>query len=255
MPEDVGLPHEPNRRVAGLRRDEVAALAGISREYYIRLEQGSDSRPSMQVMTALAKALHLDEFAVRYLVRLASTSVPRPLSAGPLPEPMTARLLNQWPHSPALIIDPNRDIVASNPLAEALVPESFRVGTNLMASAFSRGARTRHPDWIGLVSDHLAALRYNSDPGNARRQEVIEMLSRDEPEFRRLWARHDARPFRERQFHTTIEGIGDVELNIQIFGLPIHFGYEVMVIFPAPDSPAAAAIAYLAAQVTATSSP
>lgn len=252
VPEQVGLVPDPKRRVAGLRRDEVAALAGISREYYIRLEQGYDTRPSVQVITALARALQLDEFAVRYLIRLGSSPIPRPLSGGPLPEPMTVRLLDQWQQSPALIIDPNRDIVATNSLARVLVPESFQVGLNLMVNSFSPGARARHPDWERLVADHVAALRYYSDPHNSRRQEIVDSLSRDQPEFARNWARHDTRPFGERRFHTAIEGIGDVELNIQIFALPIHFGYELMVMFPVPGSPAAAAIAYLAAKVTAT---
>ncbi|MEV8253510.1 helix-turn-helix transcriptional regulator [Rhodoglobus sp. NPDC076762] len=248
LPEQVGLPSDPQRRVTGLRRDEVAALAGISREYYIRLEQGRDNRPSMQVIAALARALQLDEFAVRYLVRLATPQAPRPLSAGPLPDAITSRLLEQWPDSPALILDPNRDIVASNSLARALVPESFQVGMNLMLNTFLPGARSRHPDWAGLVADHVSALRYYSDPTDARREEIVDQLLREQPEFARCWARHDARPFSERMFRVPIAGIGEVELNIQLFSLPVHFGYELMVIFPTPGSPASAALAYLAAR-------
>ncbi|MBH0129531.1 helix-turn-helix domain-containing protein [Salinibacterium sp. NK8237] len=249
-PEQVGLPADPQRRVAGLRRDEVAALAGISREYYVRLEQGRDNRPSMQVISALARALQLDEFAVRYLVRLATPQAPRPQAAGPLPDAITGRLLEQWPDSPALVLDPNRDIVASNSLARALVPESFQVGMNLMLNTFLPGARTRHPDWSGLVSDHVAALRFYSDPTDPRRQEIVAQLLREQPEFARCWARHDARPFSDRTFRVPIEGVGEVELNIQLFSLPVHFGYELMVVFPTPGSPAASALAYLAARGT-----
>lgn len=247
VPEQVGLPIDRHRRVEGLRRDEVAALAGISREYYVRLEQGRDTRPSMQVITALARALQLDEYAIRYLVRLATPQPPRPLSAGALPGDITGRLLDQWPDSPALVLDPNRDIVASNRLARAVVPESFQVGMNLMLNAFLPGARLRHPDWAGLVADHAGALRYYSDPENMRRQEIVEQLLREQPEFERCWKRHDARPFSERTFHVEIAGIGTIELNIQLFSLPVHFGYELMVVFPSPGTPAAAAIAYLAA--------
>ncbi len=250
-PEDAGLPVDSKRRVTGLRRDEVAALAGISPEYYMRLEQGRDTRPSVQVVTALGRALQLDEFALHYLICLATAQAPRPISSGALPDSITVDLLDQWPNIPAKIIDPNRDIVASNPLARALIPSVFLSGRNLVLATFHPDVRAHYPDWDDLATQQVAALRYYSDPDDPRRQEIVAELSREHPEFRRRWARHEARPFGEHRLQATIEGVGVVDFNSQIFAIPNHFGYELAVMFPDAGSPAAAALAYLASRVNA----
>jgi transcriptional regulator with XRE-family HTH domain len=124
-PEDIGV-HDigGRRRVAGLRRSEVALLAGVSTEYYVRLEQGRDQHPSPQVLDALARALQLDEYATAHLHLLANTPTAR-RRKGPRPEKAPARiaqLIQSWTETPAFVEGRYTDVLAANSLATALAP-------------------------------------------------------------------------------------------------------------------------------------
>ncbi len=126
-PEDVGLPIASRRRVAGLRRDEVAQLADVSAGYYLRLEQGHDSRPSAQVLQALSRALQLDASAFEYMSRLVQiqTNGRRPMkkeSLTPQTQASIHALFSQWKHTPAYLMDGNQDVLMSNDLARAMAP-------------------------------------------------------------------------------------------------------------------------------------
>jgi len=253
QPEDVGLVREPNRRVSGLRREEVAALAGISPDYYLRLEQGHDHLPSAQVLRSLGRALSLDDNALDYLSRVARPSSPNALR--PVRDITTdasiVGLLAQWSHTPAHIIDRNQDIVISNPLANALGGGSMDVGGNVILAVFEPSLRQLVPDWTTLAADCVAALRFHSDPSDPRFREIVDSLSQRFAEFRELWTQHDVRPFTNGRARSYIDGVGFVDLCFQNLAVPGNAGYSITTFFAEPGTPGTAAIAYLASTVDA----
>lgn len=197
QPEAVGLVREANRRVPGLRREEVAKLASISPEYYLRLEQGHDREPSDQVLRGIAKALLLDASAEQHLLRLRRIQLRSPYSAPEQGEfeatERVAQLLEGWSSTPAMVISGNFDVVLVNEAAAELGDRRLRQGLNLVESVFSDGGRDE-PDWEDGAGRVLGALRYHGNPYDRRFQELVGRLSIRDADFRRLWARHDARP-------------------------------------------------------------
>ncbi|MEN0084435.1 MAG: helix-turn-helix transcriptional regulator [Leifsonia sp.] len=195
QPEDVGLPAGPRRRVAGLRREEVALLAGISAEYYLRLEQGRDKHPSDQVVESLARALQLDHEGLAHVLTLArSRPALNRTSARPKERvPTGVRLLLETINVPAFVMNRYRDVLASNALAQSLEP-SLRVGANRLLSLFTDPqVRAYHPDWTQNTSSVVAQLRADigADEDDPRFQSLVGELSMKSERFRQLWARHD----------------------------------------------------------------
>jgi len=196
-PEDVGLPDFGRRRVPGLRREELATLAGVSADYYVRLEQGRERHPSEQVVDALSRALQLDVEATTHLHELARPEPRRRRSSG-RPErvrPELHRLMDAWSHTPAFVIGRRMDVLASNRLAAAL-HGGFARGTNLVRQVFlDPEARELYPDWDEVARDTVAVLRGSVGPDldDPRLTDLVGELSLKSPEFRRLWARHDVR--------------------------------------------------------------
>ena len=253
QPEDVGLVREPNRRVAGLRREEVATLAGISPDYYLRLEQGHDHQPSDQVLRSLGRALSLDAPAVDYLNRLARPDARRTQrrASDISTDPSIVTLLAQWSHTPAHIIDRNQDIVLTNPMAIALSGGHLDAGGNVILTVFEPHLRHLSPEWETLAADCVAALRFHGDPADPRLQEIVGSLSLRFAEFRELWARHDARPFTSGRSRNQIDGIGLVDLCFQNLTVPGNSGHSLTTFYAEPGTPGVAAIAHLAATVEA----
>ena len=249
QPEDVGIPRETNRRVQGLRRQEVAALADISFDYYLRLEQGRHHQPSEQVLASLGRALLLDEDAMIYVYRLAhDTGRPR-LRPGPRTEGVdenVVRLLDHWSHTPAIIIDRNQDLIRANRLALALGRGHLDPGCNLVMTLFDPNVRNAIPNWEDAALQSLAALRFESDPFDVRLHDIVETLSSRERDFVRMWARHDARPFMSGTIHASLPSVGPAELKYQNFAIPGHGGYTLRTYFGEPGSSAVAALADLA---------
>src|SRR6187431_3315619 len=133
-PDDVGLVVVGRRRVSGLRREEVAILAGISTDYYLRLEQGRDRNPSAQVLDALARALHLDAVGTAYLHGLTRQTASIPvLDRGDEVHASTRWLIDSWPLTAAVVHNRYVDVLASNSLARALNP-NYRPGVNSVVS-------------------------------------------------------------------------------------------------------------------------
>ena len=253
QPEQVGLPRKVNRRVSGLRREEVATLAGISPDYYLRLEQGHDHQPSAQVLRSLGRALLLDDDALEYMNRIARPDTRQPYrsAADITRDASITTLLAQWSHTPAHIIDSNQDIVLSNAMADALGGGNLNLGSNAALAIFEPELRYLAPDWPTLAADCVAALRFYGDPSNPRMRELVATLSTRFPEFRELWARHDARPFSSGLSRSFIEGVGYVDLrfqNLRVAGSP---GYTLTTFYAEPGTPAVAAIAHLASTVEA----
>jgi transcriptional regulator with XRE-family HTH domain len=162
-PESAGIPHIGRRRVPGLRRDELSLLAGVSTDYYLRLEQVRDRNPSPQVVDALARALQLDDEATAHLHALAGRER-RAHRSGQPPErapPSIRQLIAGWHATPAYVQGRRLDVLAANPLATALSP-LFTPGVNLLRAAFLDPAvRT-------LFGDHWESLAHSTIAGPAR---------------------------------------------------------------------------------------
>ena len=191
-PADVGLAvGTGQRRVVGLRREEVAILAGISTDYYLRLEQGRDVRPSTQVLDALARALQLDPVATEYLHSL--TQPPSDAGDGDTVQESTRWLIDSWPLTAAVVHNRYIDVLASNALARALNP-NYRIGVNSVLSLLlDPFEQTFHADWEALAARSVALLRATAEAhgGDQRLRAVVAEGSAGSTMFREFWERHD----------------------------------------------------------------
>lgn len=184
------------RRVPGLRREEVAVLAGLSADYYGRLEQGRERHPSEQVLDALARALDLRPDARAHLFRL--THRVDPLVRDGITRIVSddlMRLMDAWLTTPAYIIDRTMDILAENDLARAL-HSGFTETDNLARMTFLDPAgRAFYVDWDRAAHSATAHLRLaeGHDPRDPRLLALLDELTRRSAVFRQLWSRHDVR--------------------------------------------------------------
>ncbi len=254
-PEDVELPSPTvRRRVSGLRREEVAVLAGISTEYYIRLEQGRDRRPSDEVIDALGRALQLDDDAIGYLHRLAVLSQ-RPPGEGTRAETVPdgiLQLIASWNQTPAHVQGRYMDILAANPLATGLYPYCVQ-GANMVRAAFlDPRVRQMQPDWEQDTETAVLALRALAGPDidDARVNELVSELSVNCERFRELWARHDARPRRSGTRRLQHPQVGRLELRYERLLIPDTDRQSLTIYHAAPGSYTAQALALLAAAAT-----
>jgi transcriptional regulator with XRE-family HTH domain len=257
-PAEVGLPDGVRRRTPGLRRQEVAQLAGMSVDYYIRLEQGRGPHPSGQVLAALARALLLTRDERAYLFRVAGQSPPP--TPGPSREVDAGlrHLIDAMTDTPAYVVDARYDVLAWNRLAEhfvgdlSAVPDADR---NMIRWMFRRPADDAHwsdPDTLrfvrGTVADLRAAYgRYPTDRGLA---ELVTELLGTAPRFARFWAEHDVeerRPVVKRVAHPQV---GPLEFECRVLNVP-ETGQRVIVYVPEPGSPTHAAFRRLAERVAA----
>jgi len=224
-----------NRRTPGLRREEVAQLAGISRDYYVRLEQGQGHQMSDQVLNSLAAALRLDETERAYLFRIARP-VPSALAANRTPQPLSEQvltLLSSWSNVPAYVIDSNQDIVAINEMADYLSPGYAWYGDNTAISAFEvLKLFPGNADFIDIARSTVAALRFNGDPDNPRFREIIGQLAVDNSLFSQMWIDHDARPMTEGTVPISVDGSELVTFPWQILEVPGGFS---MTVWPVAD--------------------
>lgn len=194
-PEQVGIPTGTNRRVTGLRREEVALLAGISADYYLRLERGRDNHPSLQVLESLARVLQLDAVETEYLLSLGA---PRPRNRRQRrAERVPARLQHLLAalDVPAFIEGRHFDVLASNPLAAAFSPRLTPGRNRLRDLLLDPEERQFHDDWDTAAAVSVAAFRSSVGDNitDARAVELVGELSLASARFRQLWARHDVR--------------------------------------------------------------
>ena len=209
-PDQVGLPAGGGRRrVPGLRREEVAALAGVSTEWYTRLEKGHINGVSDEVLGAVARALHLDDAEQAYLFDLARTAR---LSHRPGQDARTGRrrrqahlpprvqwMLDSMTDAAAFVVNGRRDILAINTLGRALYSPMFaddRRPANIARYTFlDTGAPDFLPDWDGAANVTVALLRTEAgrDPHNKDLRDIIGELSTLSDEFRARWAAHNVR--------------------------------------------------------------
>ncbi|WP_328468966.1 helix-turn-helix transcriptional regulator [Actinoplanes sp. NBC_00393] len=230
-PQQVDLPVHGPRRVPGLRRSEVARLAGVSIEYYTRLERGNLAGVSDSVLDAVARALRLDDAERTHLADLARNCGPAARRRRPDPSrkvrPNLQRLLDALTGAPGFVLDRRADLVAANPLGRALLAPLYeRAGAPNHARFVFLDARAAQfwTDWAKVADDvvallHVQAARYPYDKGLT---ELIGELSTRSDQFRTRWARHDVRA------HTT----GVKRLQHPVVG-PLELTFEVLM--PAAD--------------------
>ncbi|PRY20535.1 helix-turn-helix protein [Pseudosporangium ferrugineum] len=245
-PADVGLPETARRRVPGLRREEIAMLAGISADYYLGLEQGRDRRPSAEVLAALARALRLDDAATRHLFALAGLSWPsRRPARRPQVSPGLRQLIDSWPMTPAFVQTHLFEILAVNPLARALSPLHVP-GTNLVRAAFlDNDGPMGEPD---LRPDLVACLRglAGADVDDPELTELVgELSARSEP-FRRMWAEHEVRGRTNGRMTIAHPRVGVLVLDFEGLIAPSAPGQQIVVYSARPGSPSEEALRRLA---------
>jgi hypothetical protein len=181
--------------VPGLRREELADLAGLSVPYLTRLEQGRDRHPSAQVLAALAAAPRLDPAEARYLRRLAEPPAPsRSPAPSPALSPAVEEILASLAGHPALVLTPCRDVLAATPLASAVCP-GFAAGQNILRYVFlDPGARHVYINWTEAAAEAVRTLRA-AGPAvrDGRQRRLIDELTAGSEEFASLWARQEVR--------------------------------------------------------------
>lgn len=224
QPADVGLAEGARRRAPGLRREEVAALTGMSVDYYTRLEQGRGPQPSEQMLAALARALRLSDDERDYLFRAAGHAAPDRLGSLPHVAPALLRVLDRLADTPALVLSNLGETLVANPLAVALFGDTSGL-TGLERSDVYRWftrpeARLLYPEddrdrqSRALVANLRAA--YGAMGARSRAGALVAALTEASPEFAALWERHEvARRFEDHKVlvHPTI---GPIELDCQV---------------------------------------
>jgi transcriptional regulator with XRE-family HTH domain len=222
-PEDVGLPVGVRRRAAGLRREEVAALAAMSTDYYTRLEQQRGPQPSEQMLAALARALRLSDDARDYLFQVAGRNAPSPSVTSTHVAPALQRVLDRLTDTPALILSNLGEVLMQNRHAAALYGDSSKF-TGLARSGIYRwftdpAERLIYPehDRDRQSRAQVANLRaaYGSMGPRSRAGELVRVLSRESTEFARLWERHEvARRFEDHKVLVHPQ-LGEIEVDCQ----------------------------------------
>ncbi|WP_345649409.1 helix-turn-helix transcriptional regulator [Streptomyces tremellae] len=234
-PAQVGLPTGARRRVAGLRREEVAVLAGVSTEWYTRLEKGHIGGVSEDVLDAVARALRLDDDERAYLFDLARSSrrarrLPSRREEVEVPS-RVQWLLDSMTTSSAFVRNGRTDIVACNPLARALLAPMFDSATvdergrpNIARYIFlDLGAREFFVDWDAAGASTAALLRAEGgrEPRDRALRELVGELSAGSPEFRGQWAAHDVLMRHAGVKRLQHPDVGRLELTFQSLDLPL----------------------------------
>lgn len=231
-------------------------VAGISSDYYVRLEQGRDHHPSAQVIDALARALQLDDDARTHLHLLASPAPARDAGAGLEEAPRSIqRLITTWPLTPAVVQGRVMDVLAANDLAVALSPV-YRLGANPVRVVFlDPEARTLYRDWEAVAHTATAALRalVGPDVDDPRLAELVNELGERSDDFRRLWARHDVQPGPSSTHYLNHPLVGRLELRPEKLAITGTPGQHLIVLHAEPGSPSEAALRRLAAEAPRSS--
>ncbi|ORB24976.1 helix-turn-helix transcriptional regulator [Mycolicibacterium parafortuitum] len=246
-PAEVDLPSVGQRRVSGLRREEVALLAGLSVDYYTRLEQGRERHPSAQVVDALAAALRLPEDGREHLFRLAALSPRVHTAAAAHVDPALLQLMSMWPHHPAIVYSRAYDVLASNQIADAMF-SWWEHSTNLLHVVFTDpAARSFYADWAAVAEDAVAGFRhgYGQAPNDPRIRAVLAEVLEASPEFADLWTRHDARRKSLQSKRFRHPRVGEMTLTMQTFDVRSSPGQELVVYHAEAGSTSAEALSLL----------
>jgi len=258
-PEQAGLPaYGGNRRVAGLRREEVALLAGVSIDYYVRLERGRAPGASESVLDGIARALHLDEAERAHLFDLARAAgapaaarTPRRPAVQQV-RPSVRRILDSMTTTPAYVRNARLDILAANRLAAALFAPILTSPAQPANSArflfLDPAAPMFYPDWERQAQDVVAMLRTEAghSPHDKALSNLIGELSTRSEHFRTWWAAHNVRFHRTgtKRFHHPV--VGDLTLTYEALDLAADSGLRISAYSAEPGTPSDDALKLLA---------
>jgi transcriptional regulator with XRE-family HTH domain len=257
-PEQAGLPAYggAHRRVKGLRREEVSMLAGISVEYYTRLERGNVSGVSEDVIEAITRALHLDEAEHQHLIDLVRAGGPTRPGRRRQPQarvrPGVQRLLDNMVASPAIVRNARLDVLAVNRLGEAFYAPMYDDPVRPVNAArfvfLSRSAKDFFLDWDTIANDTVSMLRAEAgrDPYDRNLSDLIGELSTRSDDFRVRWASHDVKQHISgvKRFHHPV--VGDLTLDYEVLDLAADAGQSLLVYTAEPGSTSSHALQLLA---------
>jgi transcriptional regulator with XRE-family HTH domain len=257
-PEQAGLPaYGGNRRVTGLRREEVALLAGVSIDYYVRLERGRASGASDSVLEGIARALHLDEAERAHLFDLARAAVPAAPQAPrrPAPQqvrPSVRRILDSMTTTAAYVRNARLDILAANQLGAALFAPALtspaQPANNARFLFLDPAAREFYVGWERQAQDVVAVLRAEAgrSPHDKGLSNLIGELSTRSEDFRTWWAAHNVRFHRTgvKRFHHP--AVGDLTLTFEALDLAADVGLRISAYTAEPGTPSDDALKLLA---------
>ncbi|MEP7764234.1 helix-turn-helix transcriptional regulator [Sanguibacter sp. 25GB23B1] len=260
-PRDVGMPDVGQRRVPGLRRGEVAALAGVSIEYYSKLERGALSGVSTSVLDAISRALQLEEAERAHLFHLAqdadgTSAILRPrrrTRRAWTPTPTLQWALDAITHGPAIVRNGRMDLLASNQLGRAMHSSLYeRAGTEVPNFArytfLDDDSRRFYPRWDTAADTCVSILRTEAgrDPHDKPMHDLVGELSTRSDDFRRRWSSHDVRLHGAgtKQFHHT--AVGDLDLAYESLDMVSEPGLTLTIYAAEPASRTAEALALLA---------
>lgn len=252
-PDQLGIrPSGQRRRVSGLRREELAPLAGIGVDYYTRLEQGRAGHVSPEVIDGLADALRFDPSEREYVHNLNRPPRPTITCGPPRVRPAMRHLLASITETPGYILGPTADVIAWNDLAAALfgdfgaLPDDRRNWSHLLF--LEPSIRRLLTQWMEGCRDNVAFLRLQTSrhPGHEGLVELIKRMLADSDLFRELWDQHDVadKAHSEHLFHHPV--VGDLTLAFQAMAMPNEPGQALITYTPEPGSPSAAALHRLA---------
>jgi transcriptional regulator with XRE-family HTH domain len=255
-PEMAGLrAYGSRRRVSGLRREEVAMLAGISVEYYTQLERGNVRGVSDDVLEATARALRLDDVERQHLIHLVRAAKQRPPRRGATPEtvrPGVQRVLDTITEAAAFVRNGRLDILAANRLGYALYSAAFsnpdRPASLARFVFLDPRSREFYGDWDGIADAGVGSLRAEAgrDPYDRALTDLIGELSTHSDDFRVRWAAHDVRQYRTGTQSFRHPLVGDLTLGYEALELTADVGQTLIVYTAEPGSPSQAALDRLA---------
>jgi transcriptional regulator with XRE-family HTH domain len=263
-PEQAGLPvyGGDRRRVSGLRRDEVAVLAGISSEYYIRLERGNATGVSDSVIDGIAHALQLDEAERAHLLDLiraaGTTRSSRRRQAAQRVRPTVQRVLDSMNATPGFVLSGRLDILTANQLGHALFSPVYagpmRPPNNAKFIFLNPHATEFFRDWDSVANDTVAILRAEAgrDPYDRQLSDMIGELATRSDEFRVRWGAHNVRIHAAgvKRFHHPV--VGDLELAFESFPLAADPSQSLLIYTAEPGSPSEDALSLLASWTAST---
>jgi len=255
-PEQAGLPaYGGTRRVKGLRREEVALLAGVSVDYYVRMERGHLAGASDGVLDAVSRALRLDEAEREHLFALARAAGPGPRRRSTPPtavRPVVQQVLDAITDAPAWVRNGRHDLVATNRLGRALyspvLADPVRPANTTRFLYLDPAAREFFVDWDRVADDAAAMLRLEAGraPHDRRLIELVGELSTRSEVFRTRWASHDVRYHRSGRKRLNHPVVGRLDLDFESMDLPSEPGLTLNVYTAAPDTPTADGLTLLA---------
>ncbi|MEW2457878.1 helix-turn-helix domain-containing protein [Streptomyces albus] len=234
----AGVVSNTRRRVKGLRREELALLAGLSPSYYTRLEQGRDRRPSREILEALARVLRLDDTERAYLWSLAVPSIAPAGDAAPARtvRPGVLHLLERWADLPAFVVAPGRDVLAGTALAARVNP-AWSPGHNLIEFVFlDPRAHQVYPDRDEIAVQSVAGLRATAATRRGELDGFVAAMRERSEHFRVLWDSHDVYERVIGEKRLAVDGLGVLRLSFETFALAGPEGHVLYVYFPQPGT-------------------